>query len=256
MNITQYEFKGCRLFEAKDIIRITGLNVNEPSVVTRALKKFCPTSQTAKDWRDAGADVPEDLRDNSRILTEMQVARYLDHIPYALCPEVHDYFREVRVGYDKHSGDRYFEHLGIIFEHDSDEREAMEDLYKNEGFCKQVSEAAKVPGLLTSFSVRVNKTKYEVPVYSPEFKVAHFYITAERMTEFEGYSLFGKEKGKEVVKSRAYEDLKLIANLVEEELGCSSIIHILENEDAPKVWEEDGSYFYEVEYTTLSQLPF
>lgn len=260
MNINHYNINNCRLFSASDVIEETGIAVTNASVITRMLGRYCPEAQTAKDWREAGAELPDDVRPNKRMMTEQQVARYLEHVPRACCPELHDFMFEVYEYFDNTYSERRWDHNGIVYEYSSEQREAMVELHTNSDYQRSLEALKGLPGVVIGVPVAVERkyrddseftydTKYEVPAYDTENKVAHYFITTDRMTEFEGYSVVGT--GAEEMKSREFEELKKVAALIEDKLGCSSEFHIIKSEDAPEVFERDGSYFYMVDHVQV-----
>lgn len=255
-NIKHYTINGCRLFEAQGIIEMTGITITNSSVPTRMLGRYCPEAQTAKEWREAGADIPDTVRDNKRILTEQQAARYLEHVPRACCPDLHDLMFEVYEYWDNTYHEPRWDHNGIVYEYASEQRQAMVELYALPKFKSSLNAVCERKGVIIGMPVSVERnysgskftynTKYEVPAYDTVNSIAHYFITTARMTEFEGYAVCGE--GKEEMVSREFEELKKVALLVEDKLGCSSEFHIITTKDAPAVFERDGSYFYHVDH--------
>lgn len=262
MNIKHYTVNNCRLYEAKKIIELTGIKVTNASVVTRMLERYCPHAQTAKEWRDAGADIPSHIRDNKRMMTEQQVDRYLSNIPYKDCPDLQDMFKEVKEYFD--DGDRSFECVGIAYEYDTDHRRMMTELHTNYEFLTKLDTAMDCPGMIVDFPIEVETThrnvpewkyitKFEVPFFDSVKGVAHFYITNEQMTQWQGAHYYGQ--GTVELKSKEYEELKKRALAVAMKLGCEYHIHILHIEDAKPVTLRDGSYYFEAELRS-DEVPF
>lgn len=254
--IKHYEVNGCRLFEAKHIIERTGITITNASVITRMLERYCSHSQTAKEWREAGADIPATVRDNKKMMTEQQAARYLSQIPYKSCPELHDMFKEVKEFFNAEEGDRSFECIGITFDYDTGHRTLMETLHSDYEFMTKLDAAIECPGMIIDFPVEVETThrnvpewkyitKFEVPFFDTVRNTAHFYITSAQMTQWQGASFYGK--GTETVMSKEYEDLKKVAKVVGDKLGCETHIHVIHKEDSIVVTQCNGSYYFEVD---------
>lgn len=253
-NIKHYTINECRLFEAKDIIKETGITVTNASVVTRMLARYSPYTQTAKEWRDAGANIPNTVRDNTRIMTEQQVARYLSNIPQKACPELHKMFKEVKEFVD-YEGDRVFECDGIIFEYSTDQRMLMDELVFDKEYNYHLDKAITIAGMVIDYPVEVEVqhrsapgkylTKVEVPFFDSVNGIAHFFMTTEQMTKWKGVNFYGE--GTVEVKSKEYEELKKIANAVSDKLGCEYFIHIIEKEDSTPVVFRDDSYYFDID---------
>lgn len=255
-NIKTYIINNCRLFEAKDFIEETGITVTNASVVTRMLGRYAPYAQTAKEWRDAGADIPSSVRDNKKLLTEQQAARYLSHIPYYACPELHKMFKEVKEFFDPEEGDRVFECVGLTFEYDTFHRDIMTELSEDKDYLFKMDQTIECPGMMMDFPVEVEVThrnvpewtytsKFEVPFFDSVNNTAHFYITTEQMTKWAGVHFYGT--GTEVVKSKEYEELKKLAVAISMKLGCEYHIHVIKKEGGKEVSLVDGSYYFEVD---------
>lgn len=253
-DLKTYEVNGSQLFEAKEIIERTGITVTNASVVTRMLSRYAPFAQTAKEWREAGVVLPEEVRGNKRLLTEQQVARYLSHIPYKACPLLHKKFKSV-FEYVDQEGDRAFECCGICYEYDTYHSDLMNDLNLDSEYLARVAQAMDCPGMIVDYPLEIEmahrfattpySTKVEVPVFDTIARHAHFYITSEQLTQWIGTNYYGE--GTIEMQSKEYEELKKLANAVSEKLECTYTIHVIEKEGATPVTYRDGSYYFEVE---------
>lgn len=262
--IKHYEINGCRLFEAKDLIERTGITVTNSSVVTRMLARYAPYSQTAKEWREAGADIPDTVRDNKKLLTEQQAARYLSHIPHYACPELHKMFKEVKEFFDPEENGRSFECTGLVFDYDTGHRDLMDELFVDKEYLFKMDQALECPGMILDFPVEVDilhrnvpewiyTTKFEVPFFDSVKKVAHFYITTEQMTRWVGAQYYGE--GTIEVQSKEYEELKKVAVAVSLKLDCEYHIHVITKKDSTPVTQRDHSYYFEAKLIK-DEMPF
>lgn len=263
MNIKHYNINNCRLFEAKDIISETGITVTNASVITRMLARYAPFTQTAKEWRAVGAHIPSNIRDNTKMLTEQQVARYLSNIPQKACPELHKVFKEVKE-YINIEGDREFECEGIMYEYATHPRNLMDELVFDKEYNYHLDKAITQGGMILDYPLVVDvthryldnttyTTKIEVPFFDSVNNIAHFFITTDQMTRWVGAHYYGE--GTVEMKSKEYEELKKFANAVSNKTGCEYFIHVIESEDGTPVTLRDGSYYFEAS-SMRDSIPF